>query len=239
MADEISPEARMAVAAAFAYAGPMGQYEGQWRTKFEEGLMRAAAAMNGKPAWDAQAVIEGDVFSGAYQGYDYEESSTRCIVKISSGTGRSKDKDNDGLERIRTDRTDRAFGERMRKRLDDVPLGSKILVWKVLEKMSTGDEKVRVMKHFEVLQLNRDSASKQAGAPPAAPPDTEAGAPPAQVAPASTNAEWQPVLDRVQALSNKAKVAFVQQCRAEKLNWMNPVEGEERIKKILSEMEKM
>lgn len=249
---EISPQAQMAVAAAFGFAGPVGSSPGGWRVRFQEGLMRAAAAMNGHPAQEAQSMIDADVFAGEYGGYDLEETSTRLLVKIKSDTGRDKGKDADGYERIRTDRTDSAFGKRMKERLDDVPVGSRIVIWKVLERMknSEDDAKVRVLKHFEVLQINKDSTSRPSpsgspsgtggGAvrPPAPPPTDEGWKAASNSVPPSP--EWQIVLDRIHDLSNKAKVEFVTQCRKEQLVWMNPVEAdEERIKKILTEKEKL
>jgi hypothetical protein len=241
---EISLQAQMAVVAGYAYAGQVGGAgEGRWRSRFQEGMIRAAAAMNGFPAQEAQAVIDAQVFAGEYGGYDLEESSTRLLVKVKSDTGRDKGKDADGFERIRTDRTDGAFGRSMKERLDNIPVGSRIVVWKVLERMknSEDDAKVRVLKHFEVLQLNKDSASK---GPPSSPPPGTGGE--AQVRPASPptttvplDEVWSPVLQRIRALEPGPLGDFVRACQAEKLFWKNPQpEHQDRIIRILVEKEK-
>jgi hypothetical protein len=241
---EISLQAQMAVVAGFAYAGPDMGKEWTWRARFQQGMVRAAAAMNGFPAQEAQAVIDAQVFAGEYGGYDLEESSTRLLVKVRSDTGRDRGKDADGYERIRTDRTDGAFGKTMKARLDDVPIGSRIVVWKVLEKMknSDDDQKVRVLKHFEVIQLNKDSTSR--GPLPASPSGTGGGASPPVAPPPTTSVPldevWSPVLVRIRALEPGPLGEFVRACAQEKLWWKNPPpEDQDRIIRILNEKEKV
>lgn len=240
---EISLQAQMAVVAGYAYAGNAGGSEAKWRTMFQIGMTRAAAAMNGFPAQEAQAVIDAQVFAGEYGGYDYEESSTRLLVKIKSDTGRDKGKDAEGYERIRTDRTDGAYGRYMKERLDNVPIGSRIVTWKVLEKMknSEDDQKVRVLKHFEVIQLNKDSASR--GPLPASSPGTGGEAVRPLASPPTTSVPldevWSPVLVRIRALEPGPLGEFVRQCNQEKLWWKNPPpEDQDRIIRILNEKEK-
>jgi hypothetical protein len=241
---EISLQAQMAVVAGYAYAGQVGGAgEGRWKSRFQEGMIRAAAAMNGFPAQEAQAVIDAQVFAGEYGGYDLEESSTRLLVKVKSDTGRDKGKDADGYERIRTDRTDGSFGKTIKARLDNVPIGSRIVVWKVLERMknSDDDQKVRVLKHFEIIQLNKDSASR--GPLPASPSGEGAGAV-RPLAPAPTTSVpldevWSPVLARIRALEPGPLGEFMRQCNQEKLWWKNPPpEDQDRIIRILNEKEK-
>lgn len=247
---EISLQAQLAVVAGFAYAGQADESSRSvWRNQFQEGMIRAAAAMNGHLAQEAQSVLDAQVFAGEYGGYDLEESSTRLLVKVKSDTGRDKGKDADGFERIRTDRTDGAFGQSMKRRLDNVPVGSRIVVWKVLERMakSEDDAKVRILKHFEVIQINKDSASS-GQRPPAAPSGEGGGAvrplapPPTEVqSSVAHSAEWSPVLDRIRALEPGPLGQFVRQCQAEKLWWKNPnnTDDEDRILRILAEKEKL
>jgi hypothetical protein len=169
---EISPEARMAVAAGFAYAGQVGK---GWEDRLAEGVAKAAAAMRGPAAESAQEVLDSDVFKAVYRGYVLEESSTRLIVSLESETTSKSEREDDGLERIRTERTDTRAGKRMKDRLDRLPEGAVLLVFKLVEQMSGRGmkDKVRVLKHFEVLSI-RESASS---VPPSAPP-TAAGAGP-------------------------------------------------------------
>lgn len=246
--NEITPEARLAVAAAFAYAGPMTGDEYQWKIRLQEGIARAGAAMNGLPAQDAQAMLDAYVFAGEYGGYVLEESSTRLLVRVKSDTGREKGKDAEGFERIRTDRTDSPLGSRMKARLDKVPIGSRIVVWKVLERMakSEDDAKVRVLKHFEVIQINKDSASKRDSPPPSPPGEGDGAVRPLASSPTTTDsvahsAEWSPVLERIRALEPGPLGQFVRQCQTEKLWWKNPktTDDEDRILRILAEKEKL
>lgn len=176
---EITPEARLAVVAAFAYAGPVGRNEGEWRRKLNQGAIVAAAAMNGKAARLAQEVLDSDVFRGDYRGYRLEESSQRLIVEIFTDNRGPRQKRDDGVEEIRTDRTDTQMGKMMKDRLDALPLNATILVFKFMEKMSGSSDEVRIMKHFEVLNINKDSASSTH--PPAGPAS--------EVGPASTPPE--------------------------------------------------
>lgn len=244
MADrEISPEARQIVAAAFAFAGPSGGHEAAWRSRLNEGVLHAAAAMGGKPAWIAQDMLEAFIFSGVYNGCRLEESSTRLVVKIASDTGRQKDKDADGNEEIRTDRTDTDAGRLMRTRLDRLPIGSRILAWKVLEQMSSRDdgEKARVLKHFEVLQINKDSATN-AGSPPApATPPKAAGGSSAPPAATVDHEDRSPLVERINALSNAGKINFVTECRAAGIpNFTNPQPDQlDKVLVLLGEAEKL
>lgn len=211
---EISPEARMAVVAAFAYAGPLGGNEAAWRKKLNQGAIVAAAAMNGKAARLAQEILDSDVFRGEYRGYRLEETSQRLIVDVFTDNHSPRNKRTDGVEEIRTDRTDTKMGEAMRERLDRLPLGSTILVFKYMEKMSGSTDEVRIMKHFEVLNINKDSASVSAASSAPAPKVESTASPEpagdqsAQVAPAGET-EAQAALPLGSASDPFEEVSFV------------------------------
>lgn len=168
----------MAVSAAFAFAGPMkgGSDEALWRTRLQDGVLRASAAMNGRLAQIAQDVLDCDVFKAVYRSYVLEETSMRLIVTLESETANKADQDADGLETIRTERTDNALGRAMQRRLDALPEGSTILAFKLIEHMEGRGtkDKVRILKHFEVLNVpSKDSTSS--GNPPPAPSRAPAG----------------------------------------------------------------
>lgn len=214
MSDEISLEARLAVSAGFAYAaGTSGK---KWAAKMDEGVRLAASAMNGKYARLAQSILDAAVFKGEYRGYRLEESSTRLIVEIYTGTVSERSKRKDGVDEIRTDRTDSFTGQLMKERLDALEVGTPILAFKVMEPMKDSSDKVRILGHFEVLgrvpdkgatgtQLGEASGRNPGSTPgpPSAPPEDltpEPHTPPSRVseepvkrhAPAPKSAEASP-----------------------------------------------
>lgn len=241
---EISPEARLAVVAGFAYAGPINRFanEGEWRQKMNQGAVVAAAAMNGKAARLAQEVLDADVIKGDYRGYTLEESSTRLIVEIYTGTTSRFAKRDDGVDELRTDRTDTQMGKAMQRRLDGLPVGATILAFKYNEQMSGQETKVRIIKHFEVLNINKDSASSSAPAsapapevgPPSNPPEP-AGAPPAQVAPAGKNDG--DLVIRIAALSGPVAAKLARAARAEGIENIVAAKWATRVEQLLDELE--
>lgn len=187
MSDEISLEARLAVIAGFAYSA--GKTGATWEAAMDEGLRKAASAMNAasRYAKTAQAVLDSSVFRGEYRGYTLEESSTRLIVEIYTGEVNERSKRKDGIEEIRTERTDTFVGKLMRRRLDALPQGATILAFKSLQQMSGSSDKVRILAHFEILATgSAPTASPEAAQAPVtrqpeppkpaeAPPSTSAG----------------------------------------------------------------
>lgn len=182
MNDEISLEARLAVSAGFAYAA--GKSGAAWAAAMDEGVRLAASAMNGRYARLAQSVLDSSVFKGEYRGYTLEESSTRLIVEIFTGETNERSKRTDGIEEIRTDRTDTYAGKLMQKRLDALPEGATILAFKSLQQMSGSSDKVRILAHFEILATGTAPSSAPEALPPpltrqaAAPKPAEETSPP-------------------------------------------------------------
>lgn len=201
---EITSEARIAVGAAFAYAGQPGP---RWNERLAEGVLRAAAAMNGRLAQTAQDVLDCAVFKAEYQGYTLEQTSTRLLVVLKSETTSKTDAEEDGSEQIRTERTDNQMGRMMKRRLDDLPIGSMILAFKLIEHMEGRGtkDKVRVLKHFEVLS----TPDSRSSAPTPSAPVNAAGAdrPSAPAAPPS------PVLERLAGLTGKQAAEVARRSR--------------------------
>jgi hypothetical protein len=81
-------------------------------------------------------------FIGTVLSVKKEESSTRAIVTLHTGT----DRDPDGNETVRTDRTDDPDGLLMAKKVQSLK-GHKVLVYVQLETMKGSDRKVRVLRH--------------------------------------------------------------------------------------------
>jgi hypothetical protein len=81
-------------------------------------------------------------FIGTVLSVKKEESSTRAIVTLHTGT----DRDPDGNETVRTDRTDDPDGSLMAKKVQSLK-GRKVRVYVQLETMKGSDRKVRVLRH--------------------------------------------------------------------------------------------
>jgi hypothetical protein len=153
------------VLAAVGAAGPIGE---GWSDRVFDMTVRIAA-MTGEHSPYTQAarrVMDSAMFVAEYRGFEIEKSSTRAKVTLYSPRGQK----DDGLEQIRTDRTDSPQGARMVAALADIEPGTRLAVWKFNEPIagSKMGETVRILTHFEVL----------GGAGGVAPPPPSRGAPP-------------------------------------------------------------
>lgn len=140
---------RAVIAAAIAAAGPKGDNEGAWKGRINAAIPHVVSMLNeGSRQWRiAEEVLNAQVFTAIYRGYEVEESSKRCVVTIETQVSKRYP---EGLEPIRSHRTDNAQGKEMQRRLDQLSDGDSILVFKAME--SINDEtKVRVLVHFEKL----------------------------------------------------------------------------------------
>lgn len=150
----------MILAAAVASAGPRGTNEGQWMAKVNDAIPPVAAMMHdASRQWHIAAEVLGAaVFVGTYVDHHVEESSTRVIVRLN--TGKPTKNYPDGIEPIRTHRTDGAQGRSMKERLDRLTAGDEIVVWKALEANDDGTEKYRVLVHFAVRPKRTNSPDR-------------------------------------------------------------------------------
>ena len=173
------------IAAAIAAAGPRGDNEAAWRAKINAAIPAIAAMMNppekdakGSKQWQvASEVLGATVFTAEYVSHAIEESSTRVVVQLDSGKP-SKNYP-DGVEPIRTHRTDGAQGKAMLAKLKQLTAGDSVVVWKAMEAMSgaAAGEKARVLVHLETRpKWKRDENMTPAPArkaPPKAEPRTD------------------------------------------------------------------
>jgi hypothetical protein len=159
------------VAAAIAAAGPRGSNEAAWKAKINDAIPHIASMMNppradgsgGSRQWRiAEEVMTAAVFTATYVDHHVEESSTRALVRID--TGRPTKNYPDGIEPIRTHRTDNAQGRAMKARLDQLHPGDEMVIWKSIEASDDGTEKYRVLVHFET-RPKRQERSQQASDP--------------------------------------------------------------------------
>ena len=148
------------IVAAVAAAGPKGSNDAQWKAKINDAIPQIAAMLNDRTRqWHiAEEVLGAAVFVAAYVDHTVEESSKRCVVRIDSGKP-SKNYP-DGIEPIRTHRTDNAQGKAMKERLDKLTKGDEIVVWKAIEASDDGNEKYRVLVNFETRPKRKDTQDR-------------------------------------------------------------------------------
>jgi hypothetical protein len=169
-------------------------------------------------------MVDAVVFTAVYFGNELEESSTRLVVKLEH----PRDKDHpDGIQRLRTERTDTPPGKLIHERLAQVAPGSTLLCWKAFEEIRSGENAGRqaaVLMHFEVLPDRKTSS------PPQSPSGGEAGEPrspssaprpPGSSPPAGPGGISRPEMDAFNEATkdwdNKTKVALVRDLAAAKL----------------------
>ena len=171
------------IVAAVAAAGPKGSNDAAWKAKINDAIPHIAAmAHEGTRQWRiAEQVLGAAVFVAEYVDHHVEDTSKRCLVHID--TGKPTKNYPDGIEPIRTHRTDNAQGKAMKARLDSLTKGDEIVVWKALEQNDSGDEKYRVLVHFETRPKRHDTQQRN---PNGSVADTP---PPSRSAPADESAE--------------------------------------------------
>lgn len=94
------------------------------------------------------------VFSGTVVDVKKEQSSTRGLVTLNTGTDREKDGLNAGEEQVRTERTDNPEGLAMAKKVRELK-GRRVLVWVEVEEIKGGSSKVRVLRHIQDIGVAR------------------------------------------------------------------------------------
>ena len=150
------------LAGALAAAGPMGTNEAAWKAKLGEAIPHIASMFNsGSRQWKiTEQVLEAAVFVVTYVSHEVETNSTRALVQLDSG--RPSKNYPDGIEPIRTHRTDTAAGKAMLARLEKLEPGQEIIVWKAMESMGDGVDanKVRVLVHMETRPVFKDRAAQ-------------------------------------------------------------------------------
>jgi hypothetical protein len=215
MADDNIP---MIIAAAVAAAGPRGSNDAAWKAKINEAIPHIASMISegSRQTKIATEVLGASVFVAEYVRHELEPSSTRCVVWLNSG--RPSRNYPDGIEPIRSHRTDNAQGRSMKERLDQLSPGDELVVWKALEE--AGENKVRVLVHFETRPKREVSVS---GFPSF--PDT--GRPPSEGLLLSDSDGGRksfesPTVQRFEALPAKVKVAVAKRARAEGINVSEP-----------------
>lgn len=141
--------AGLAILAAIAAAGPRNDDDYAWKKRVNDNIPFVVAMLGegSRQRMIASQMLDAQVFVATYRGYEVEKSSTRCLVQLET---RPTERRPDGIEPIRSHRTDNPQGQSMQRRLDRLHDGDEILVWKAMESTSS-DMKVRILAHFEKL----------------------------------------------------------------------------------------
>lgn len=172
-------------------------YDAVQRRQVIIGLAQDIAAMMNEHSleWSAvQRVLEPDgVFIAIYDGYRFEESSQRCLLTFrDKDTGLPEEKKGQPVV-IRTDRCDGPLGAVMRARLDAIPKGSRVRVWKSLESFtdrSGDDAKFRVLSMIEPMSKRDDEHRSQGSATPPREPEKATGSAVPVAAPAEPSESY-------------------------------------------------
>lgn len=201
----------MIIAAAIAAAGPRPASDYTWEQRVNAAIPSIVAMMHesSRPWKIADEVLNATVFVGTYVSHSVEESSTRCLVQID--TGRPSRNYPDGVEPIRSHRTDNPQGQAMQKRLADLRAGDEILVYKTMESSGEGADanKVRTLVHFRLLRRAERAETAE--------PRREQPAPKAERV-----EEGGPLTERFNALPNPIKIEVVKRLRAAGISFPEP-----------------
>lgn len=239
---EVTDKARQAAfLAVLASGSPTNQRE--WRRRVQHVLPTYAALVRDDYGFwgkEAQGIIDAEVFTGAFQGAELEESSKRLIVKLASLR--------DGeVETIRTERTDTPPGWVMKERLDALEIGTEIAAFKKIEAMrGSKDRKVRVLVHFEPLRSKKSTtaSSEAPGNRPSQPPAQAEGPGPSSSEPTgdspvspvgsdAPSASAHAVQLNMEPLSARQRLAVKNRCVGEQIaDWADP--GPESIDRVLT-----
>jgi hypothetical protein len=196
----------MVVAAAVAAVGPMGGSSAAWKARIN-GVIPQVGAMLGSGSFQmsrALAILGASVFWAEFLGFETDyltmdgkpDRSKRLQVALSHPVDKRFP---DGVQHIRTERTDTEAGKAMHNRLAQIEPGDEVICWKVQEAMkSGGGETMAVLYHIETTGRRKDAADRPppradpvAGdAPEEATPSVSSGAHPEMEAFNLATADW-------------------------------------------------
>jgi hypothetical protein len=234
---EVTAQAKQAAMLAVMAAGDASN-DKVWRNKVQANLAKFAALVRDDYGYwgrEAQGIIDAQVFTATYLSHELEETSTRLVLQLKTTPSRRYP---DGVEPIRTERTDIPPGWHMQRRVEALEAGQEIVVWKKME--STGaDTKVRVLAHFEPVRSktgggerasNRPSARPEGDAPPPSSPSERSSPVPSE---GQLSAEAGAVQKALADMTTRQRIAAKNLCVGEGIeNWTDP--GPEQIDRVLT-----
>jgi hypothetical protein len=144
------------VTAAVAAVGAVGDDQAAWQGRVDEMIARLTAmcAETSPAARLIEQVERSKTFTATIVGGKLEASSTRVVVKLKT---RPSERNPDGVEEARTERTDTPAGRAMSQRLRALK-GHRVAVWVEIEQIAGSDKRVRVVRHVEDLGVDADVA---------------------------------------------------------------------------------
>ena len=123
-----------------------------WPDRVAEAAVRITALLDerSRPARAVEQIEQAKVFAATVEAIRREDSSTRAVVTL-----RTKPSEHhpDGLEKVRTERTDQPRGLAMARRLQGLR-GHRAMLWVEVEAVSAG-RSVRVVRWVEDLGVAR------------------------------------------------------------------------------------
>lgn len=144
------------ILSAVGMTGPVGDDPSQWQADVKRNLSSLVAMTAPQSVYSRQIeeVSAAKVFAATVLDVKKEGSSTRGVATLQ---GRPSKYAEDGVEQVRTDRTDTPEGLAMARTLRGLK-GHRVMLWVYLEEFQgkSGHGKVRVVKHVEDLGEDRD-----------------------------------------------------------------------------------
>jgi hypothetical protein len=142
------------VTAAVAAVGAVGADQAAWHGWVDEMIARLTAmcAETSPAARLIEQIERSKTFTATIVGGKIEASSTRVVVKLKT---RPSERNPEGIEEARTERTDTPAGKAMSQRLRALK-GHRVAIWVEVEPIPGSDRKVRVVRHVEDLGVDRD-----------------------------------------------------------------------------------
>ena len=137
------------VLAAVGAAGPVDDDRSAWMDRVCDlaAEITVLCSDRSRVARRVQAITNSKVFTASIVGGKLEASSTRGVVNLKT---KPTQQHPDGLEQVRTERTDTPDGAAMWERLKSLK-GHRVVLWVEVQEYNGGQGKVRVVQHVEDL----------------------------------------------------------------------------------------
>ena len=148
------------ILAAVNAAGPVGDDRSAWMDKVCDlaAEITVMCSDRSRVARRVQSVSNSKVFTAAIVGGKLEASSTRGVVNLRT---KPTTQHPDGIEQVRTERTDTPDGMTMWDQLKALK-GHRVVLWVEVQEYNGGQGKVRVVQHVEDLGPANESEAGSA-----------------------------------------------------------------------------
>lgn len=134
------------VTAAVAAVGPVAE---NWEAAVTSKAVEIAVMLgeNSDVSKAINSIENCKIFTGTVTAVTKEQSSTRGIITLFTGTEQTRDGIPAGHEQVRTERTDNPVGRALAIKAREL-IGHKVTVWVEVEAYNNGAGKVRVLRHI-------------------------------------------------------------------------------------------